>query len=116
MGKTSIARIAVTAGLSLAAMASMMPVVPAMAAVSYGTGSIVINKVDGNGTVTYDGYQIFKANVADDATSTNTTGKTETNVAWANDDVKTAVEDLIKSKDANYAGKTAEDAATYISG
>lgn len=115
MGKTSIARIAVTAGLSLAAMTSMMPVVPAMAAVSYGTGSIVINKVDGNGTVTYDGYQIFKANVADDATSTNTTGKTETNVAWANDDVKTAVEDLI-SKDANYAGKTAEDAATYISG
>lgn len=116
MGKTSIARIAVTAGLSLAAMTSMMPVVPAMAAVSYGTGSIVINKVNGNGTVTYDGYQIFKANVADDATSTNTTGKTETNVAWANDDVKTAVENLIKSKDANYAGKTAEDAATYISG
>lgn len=113
MGKTSIARIAVTAGLSLAAMTSMMPVVPAMAAVSYGKGSIVINKVAGNGTVTYDGYQIFKANVADDA---NTTGKTETNVAWANDDVKTAVEKLIKSKDANYAGKTAEDAATYISG
>lgn len=116
MGKTSIARIAVTAGLSLAAMTSMMPVVPAMAAVSYGTGSIVINKVDGNGTVTYDGYQIFKANVTDDATSTNTTGKTETNIAWANDDVKTAVEKLIKSKDANYAGKTAEDAATFISG
>ena len=116
MGKTSIARIAVTAGLSLAAMTSMMPVVPAMAAVSYGTGSIVINKVDGNGTVTYDGYQIFKANVADDATSTNTTGKTETNVAWANNDVKTAVETLIQHEDANYAGKTAEDAATYISG
>lgn len=116
MGKTSIARIAVTAGLSLAAMTSMMPVVPAMAAVSYGTGSIVINKVDGNGTVTYDGYQIFKANVADDATSTNTTGKTETNVAWANDDVKTAVETLIQHEDANYAGKTAEDAATFISG
>lgn len=116
MGKTSIARIAVTAGLSLAAMTSMMPVVPAMAAVSYGTGSIVINKVNGNGTVTYDGYQIFKANVADDATSTNTTGKTETNVAWANDDVKTAVETLIQHEDANYAGKTAEDAATYISG
>lgn len=116
MGKTSIARIAVTAGLSLAAMTSMMPVVPAMAAVSYGTGSIVINKVAGNGTVTYDGYQIFKANVADDATSTNTTGKTETNVAWANDDVKTAVEALIKKSDATYAGKTAEDAATYING
>ena len=116
MGKTSIARIAVTAGLSFAAMTSMMPVVPAMAAVSYGTGSIVINKGNGNGTVTYDGYQIFKANVTDDATSTNTTGKTETNVAWANDAVKTAVEELIKSKDANYAGKTAEDAATYISG
>lgn len=116
MEKTSIARIAVTAGLSLAAMTSMMPVVPAMAAVSYGTGSIVINKVNGNGTVTYDGYQIFKANVTDDATSTNTTGKTETNVAWANDDVKTAVEALIKHEDANYAGKTAEDAATFISG
>jgi uncharacterized surface anchored protein len=116
MGKTSIARIAVTAGLSFAAMTSMMPVVPAMAAVSYGTGSIVINKVDGNGDVTYDGYQIFKANVTDDTSEDNATGKTETNVAWANDDVKTAVEKLIKSKDANYAGKTAEDAATYISG
>lgn len=116
MEKTSIARIAVTAGLSLAAMTSMMPVVPAMADVSYGTGSIVINKVAGNGDVTYDGYQIFKANVTDDTTSTNTTGKTETNVAWANNDVKSAVETLIKKEDASYAGKTAEDAATFISG
>lgn len=116
MRRTGIARIAVTAGLSFAALTSMMPVVPAMAAVSYGTGSIVINKVNGNGTVIYDGYQIFKANVSDDTTSTNTTSKTETNVAWANDDVKSAVETLIHSEDATYTGKTAEDAATFISG
>jgi hypothetical protein len=116
MRNVGIARLAVAAGMSFAAMTSMLPTIPAMADVSYGTGSIVINKVDGNGDVTYDGYQIFKANVTDDTSEDNATGKTETNVAWANDDVKTAVENLIKSKDANYAGKTAEDAATYISG
>ena len=116
MRNTGIARLAVAAGMSFAAMTSMLPTIPAMAAVNYGTGSIVINKVDGNGTVTYDGYQIFKANVTDDASAGNATGKTETNVAWANDDVKSAVETLIKAEDSSYAGKTAEDAATFISG
>lgn len=115
MRNVGIARLAVAAGMSFAAMTSMLPTIPAMADVSYGTGSIVINKVDGNGDVTYDGYQIFKANVTDDGSAANTTGKTETNVAWANDAVKTAVEGVIKQEDANYNGKTAEDAATFIS-
>lgn len=115
MRNVGIARLAVAAGMSFAAMTSMLPTIPAMADVSYGTGSIVINKVDGNGDVTYDGYQIFKANVTDDASAGNTTGKTETNVAWASDDVKSAVETLIKAEDASYTGKTAEDAATFIS-
>lgn len=112
MNKTSIARFVVSAGLSLVTLAGVMPATPAMADVSYGTGNITINKKDDNSsTVTYDGYQIFKANV----TETNGT-KSETNVAWANDDVKTAVETLIKHEDANYTGKTAEDAATFING
>lgn len=115
MRNVGIARLAVAAGMSFAAMTSMLPTIPAMADVSYGTGSIVINKVDGNGDVTYDGYQIFKANVTDDGSAANTTGKTETNVAWANDAVKPAVEGVIKQEDANYNGKTAEDAATFIS-
>lgn len=115
MRNVGIARLAVAAGMSFAAMTSMLPTIPAMADVSYGTGSIVINKVDGNGDVTYDGYQIFKANVTDDTSEDNATGKTETNVAWANDNVKSAVETLIHKEESSYAGKTAEDAATFIS-
>lgn len=115
MRKIGIARIAVAAGLSIAAMASVMPAVPAMAAVSYGQGTITISKNADNGSVTYQGYQIFKANVSNSTDPANTTGKTETNVAWANDSVKTAVEEVIKSEDKTYTGKTATDAATFIS-
>lgn len=111
MNKTSIARFVVSAGLSLVTLAGVMPATPAMADVSYGTGNITINKKDDNSsTVTYDGYQIFKANV----TETNGT-KSETNVAWANDTVKKNVEELIKeTTKGSYAGKTASDAANFI--
>lgn len=112
MVRNNIARFAVAAGLSLVALTGMVGVpTPAMAAVTYGTGSITINKTNKNGAVTYDGYQIFKANVTDD--DTNSTGKVEKNIAWANDSVKTAVEKVIKAE--GYAGTTAEDAATFIS-
>lgn len=113
MVRNNIARFAVAAGLSLVALTGMVGVpTPAMAAVTYGTGSITINKTDKNGAVTYDGYQIFKANVTDDATNSST-GKAEQNIAWANDSVKTAVETVIKAE--GYAGTTAEDAANFIS-
>ena len=110
MNKTSIARFVVSAGLSLVTLAGVMPATPAMADVSYGTGDITINKKDDNSsTVTYDGYQIFKANV------TETKGtKSETNVAWANDTVKKNVEELIRKTESSYAGKTASDAANFI--
>ena len=117
MVRNNIARFAVAAGLSLVALTGMAGVpTPAMAAVTYGTGSITINKTKKNGAVTYDGYQIFKANVTDDANATNSTGKAEQNIAWANDSVKTAVEKVIKDeKNSSYAGTTAEDAANFIS-
>lgn len=117
MVRNNIVRFAVAAGLSLVALTGMAGVpTPAMAAVTYGTGSITINKTEKNGAVTYDGYQIFKANVTDDANATNSTGKAEQNIAWANDSVKTAVEKVIKDeKNSSYAGTTAEDAANFIS-
>lgn len=106
---------AVTAGLAIAMSAGMVaPATVAFAAPSYGQGSITINKADDNFTQSFNGYQIFKANVTDDSAEGNTTGKKEANVEWANDSVKKAVEGVIKQKDTKYAGTTAQDAADWI--
>lgn len=116
MKKTNIARLAVTAGLTLAMGAGMMaPATVAFADPTYGKGSITISKVENSDyTQKFVGYQIFKANVSDDNTATNTTGKKETNVQWVNDEVKAAVEGVINKNNAGYAGTTAQDAAEWI--
>lgn len=102
----NIARLAVTAGLTavLSFGGVMAPVTMAFAA---GTdGSVTITNVDGNATE-FEGYQIFNADVA------IVKGKTVvSNITWANDDVKTAVENVIK--DNGYGGTTAQDAADWI--
>ena len=108
----NIARLAVTAGLTAALSFGgvMAPVTMAFAedAAATANGSVTITNVEGNHTE-FDGYQIFKADVA------TVEGKTVvSNITWANDDVKVAVEKVIKVKDANYAGKTAQDAADWI--
>lgn len=113
-GHRHVATKAILAGLLTVAM-GVAPAVTAVAetttAGKYGTGAITITNVKGNVT-TFKGHLIFKANVVDSTTST--TGKDESNVDWANDDVKAAVEGVIKSVDAAYAGTTAQDAATWI--
>lgn len=116
MKKTNIARLAVTAGLTLAMGAGMMaPATVAFADPTYGKGSITISKVENSDyTQKFVGYQIFKANVSDDNTATNTTSKKETNVQWVNDEVKAAVEGVINQNEQGYAGTTAQDAADWI--
>ena len=108
----SIARLAVTAGLTVALSFGgvMTPVTMAFAedAAATANGSVTITNVEGNHTE-FDGYQIFKADVATDGNKT-----VVSNITWANDDVKVAVEKVIKDKDTNYAGKTAQDAADWI--
>lgn len=105
----NIARLAVTAGLTavLSFGGVMAPVTMAFAA-DAANGSVTIENVTGNKTG-FEGYQIFKADVA------TVGGETvASNITWANDDVKEAVEGVIKTKDPAYAGKTAQDAADWI--
>lgn len=107
-------------GAALMVAAGTIPATTTLADVNYGTGKITIeksaNNTDGknNAAVSYKGFEIFKANVKDDKDNTeNTTGKTETNVNWANADVQKAVESVL-AKHSDYSGKTAQDAADYI--
>ena len=108
MKKHSIARAAVTAGLTIAMSlgGALGPATMAFAAEG-DNSTIAITNVDGNDT-NFKGYQIFKATVTD-----GTNGKSVSNITWANDEVKAAVEGVIKNQDANYKG-TAQDAADWI--
>lgn len=108
----NIARLAVTAGLAAALSLGgvMAPVSMAFAAdaAAAADGSVKITNVQNNHTE-FDGYQIFKADVA------TVEGKTvASNIAWANGDVKNAVEGVIETADTSYAGTTAQDAADWI--
>ena len=108
----NIARIAVTAGLTAALSFDgvIAPVTMAFAEDTAATtnGSVAIANVEGNHTE-FDGYQIFKADVA------TVEGKTVvSNITWANGSVKTAVEGVIKNEEPTYKGKTAQDAADWI--
>ena len=100
----NIARLAVTAGLTAALSFGgvMAPVTMAFAAEA--NGSVTIENVNGN-TTEFQGYQIFKADVD--------SGKVA-NITWANDRVEKAVKDVIEKEDTSYAGKTAQDAADWI--
>ena len=105
----NIARLAVTAGLT-AALSFGGVTAPVTMAFADGAanGSVNITNVQDNHTE-FDGYQIFKADVA------TVEGKTVvSNITWANDDVKNAVEGVIKKEDASYKGTTAQDAADWI--
>ena len=79
----NIARLAVTAGLTAALSFGgvMAPVTMAFAAEG-ATGSITINRVEGNENTTFKAYQIFKATVTD------TNGvKTAQDITWASSSV-----------------------------
>ena len=107
----NIARLAVTAGLTAALSFGgvMAPVTMAFAdGATTANGSVTIENVEGN-TTEFEGYQIFNADFA------TVEGKTvASNITWANSSVKTAVEEVIKEKEPNYKGRTAQDAADWI--
>lgn len=104
----NIARLAVTAGLTAALSFGgvMAPVTMTFAdgGTTAANGSVTIENVVGN-TTEFVGYQIFKADVNN--------GKVA-NITWANDSVKAAVEGVIKDEEPAYKGKTAQDAADWI--
>lgn len=100
----NIARLAVTAGLTAALSFGGVMAPVTMAFAEGANGSVTIENVKGN-TTEFQGYQIFKADVD--------SGKVA-NIAWANDSVEKAVEGVIKKEDKSYAGKTAQDAADWI--
>ncbi|MEE6158098.1 isopeptide-forming domain-containing fimbrial protein [Olsenella sp. YH-ols2221] len=104
MKKTNIARLAVTAGLTLAMGAGMMaPATVAFAADAAATGNITINQVTGNST-TFTGYQIFTGKVEEVGGQ-----KKVSDLDWANNDVKAAVESVAKK-----TFNTAQDGADWI--
>ena len=105
---TNFARVAVTAGLTVA-MALGNVVAPAAMALADTGSTVTFVDNDYATSTTYRGIQIFKAKVA-------TTGGTQTvsNIVWANDDAKKAVLDAIKAKDASFAGENAQDAADWL--
>lgn len=88
----NIARLAVTAGLTAALSFGgvMAPVTMAFAeGATASTNSIKINKNEDNGSVKYKAYQIFEADVVDEADKTD---KVVSNVKWA-----TGVEDATQN-------------------
>ena len=88
----NIARLAVTAGLTAALSFGgvMAPVTMAFAdGATASTNSIKINKNEDNGSVKYKAYQIFEADVVDEADKTD---KVVSNVKWA-----TGVEDTTQN-------------------
>lgn len=106
MKKTNIARLAVTAGLTLAMGAGMMaPAAVAFAEDAAATGKITITQTDGQTTV-FDAYQIFTAKVEEDQGTTD--GKKVSDLQWAN-----GAEAVVESV-ANQPFKTAQDGADWI--
>lgn len=102
---------AITAGLGLAmAMATAAPALAVTGdsptAPAGETGSITVVKDANNGSVTYDVYQIFKADV-------DSAGKA-THIQWNSDAMRTAVEGAILAADPSYVGTTAQDALEKI--
>jgi len=109
MKKHSIARAAVAAGLTIAMSLGGALGPATMAFAAEGDNTITIRNVQGNET-SFKGYEIFKATVTDNTDGT----KSVSNISWANDDVKAAVEGVIRAQDTSYAGTTAQDAADWI--
>lgn len=105
----NIARLAVTAGLTAALSFGgvMAPVTMAFAegTTTTANGSVTIENVQGNQTE-FKGYQIFGGDVAANGSVSN--------IEWANHEVQEAVEGVIEKEDTSYAGKTAQDAADWI--
>lgn len=103
----SIARLAVTAGLT-AALSFGGVMAPVTMAFAEGGSTVTFDDVYSS-TTTYKGIQIFKANVT---TANGTT--TASNIDWGSPAVKTAVIAAIKEKAPAYTSTNAQDAADWL--
>ena len=113
----NIARLALAGGLvaTLAFGGAALP--GAYAADGTATqGDITINANThvSSDTTTLLGYQLFKADVADQTVGA-TTSKAVSNIVWGSTQAQTAVEDAIKAIEPAYAGTSAQDAADWLS-
>ncbi len=113
----SIARLALAGGLvaTLAFGGAALP--GAFAADGTATqGDITINANThvSSDTTTLLGYQLFKADVADQTVGA-TTSKAVSNIVWGSTQAQTAVVDAIKAIEPTYAGTSAQDAADWLS-
>lgn len=113
----NIARLALAGGLvaTLAFGGATLP--RAFAADGTATqGDITINANThvSSDTTTLLGYQLFKADVADQTVGA-TTSKAVSNITWGSSQAQTAVEDAIKAIEPAYAGTSAQDAADWLS-
>ena len=113
----NIARLALAGGLvaTLAFGGAALP--GAFAADGTATqGDITINANThvSSDTTTLLGYQLFKADVADQ-TVCATTSKAVSNIDWGSTQAQTAVVDAIKAIEPAYAGTSAQDAADWLS-
>lgn len=104
----NIARLAVTAGLT-AALSFGGVMAPVTMAFAEGGSTVTFDCGDYAGSTTYEGIQIFKANV----TTTNGT-TTASNIDWGSPEVKTAVVAAIHEKDSTYTSTNAQDAADWL--
>ena len=118
----NIARLAVTAGLTVALSFGgvMAPVTMAFAAgtpVATTSGNVTIKDDDYTGT-TFKGIKIFSATVTQDQTSTDvwdSTGeKTLSDITWASGDVKAAVMGVFTDDDNRPTGDDAQAWAEFI--
>jgi hypothetical protein len=107
----NLARIAVTAGLTMA-MTLGGVALPATSALAATTGNVTIQKNANNNAdeTTTLGYQIFTGDVVDSGMS-----KTVSNIKWASDEVESVVVTQITALDGSYKGTSAQDAADYLS-
>ncbi len=113
----NIARLALAGGLvaTLAFGGAALP--GAYAADGTATqGDITINANThvSSDTTTLLGYQLFKADVADQTVGA-TTSKAVSNIVWGSTQAQTAVVDAIKAIEPTYAGTSAQDAADWLS-
>lgn len=115
---TSIAAKAIAAGLAITmALGPVAAPVAAFAADGTATqGDITIkaNTHVSSDTTTLLGYQLFKADVADQTVGA-TTSKAVSNIVWGSTQAQTAVEAAIKAVEPTYAGTSAQDAAEWLS-
>ena len=105
----NIARLAVTAGLTVALSFGgvMAPVTMAFAAEG---STVTFNDSDYATSTTYKGIQIFKATVTTSAEG----AVTVSDIDWGGNDVKTAVVAAIRAIEPSYTSENAQDAADWL--